>query len=534
VGFTSEAETAMVEEECLACPPLDPSVQRLKTVTTQCEWECIQYGATKMGGACVRPRSDCLTTGVSELDGVCLVTSYPWNRPGYVKTGWGVPVVSQYTGEVATTEPVVFRSLNYGVSNRHSLVLTGGATRTVPGQMCSGVLGSWSGKTYMFGALCNQSFLVYLDLSSASSSMGVLIGNSTRGWRDGFRTQALFEDELYVASGGAGRLFVLDRWNCMLREVVVWDEPGQYRNRVHTVWGVTSELGPRCFGLGSLAWPRRLWDLPGDWLAFADEDGLWQFHTGTRELARMVRESDGAFEADDLVLLEVSDDELTLALWFKGGTKWTVTAGQERCGPDWTSLAGGACSVECRRSNQKYVDQATGLCVACTQVACGVGQRAVACTGTSDAYCEACPSAAGLAYTQAGSCEGSTRRPVPPCSAGWYAASSGLYCNPCPEFSATRRAGATRVEQCRCLDGLVRREGLCVGERLYDFEENRVCATSCALPANARVVSLEVCAWECNTGYYRDTFAGFSEQCRPCLLVGATTKGDDDEPWSCE
>ena len=534
VGFTSEAETAMLQGECLVCPPLDTGVQRLKTVTDQCEWECTQYGAARMGGRCLLPRSDCLTTGVSELGGACMVTSYPWNRPGYTKTGWGVPAVSQYSGSVLASEPVAPVSLHHGVNNRHTLVLSGGLTRTIPGSMCSGVLGSWNGRAYVFGALCNQSFLVYLDLSAANSRMGVLIGSSARGWRDGFRTQALFEDELYVASGGDGRLFVLDRWNCLLREVVVWDEPGKYRNRVFTVWGVTSELGPRCFGTGALAWPRRFWDLPGDWLAFADEDGLWQFNTETRELARMVRESDGAFEADDLVFLEVSVDALTLGLWFAGGIKWTVTAGQEACGPDWTSLAGGGCSVECRQSNGEYVDPSTGACTACSSLACGVGRREVACTGDHDAYCEACPSVQGLAYTQAGSCEGTTRRPVPPCTAGWYAASSGLYCNLCPDFTETRLAGATRAEQCRCLDGLVRRAGACVGERLYDFEESRVCAASCALPAHSRLVRPETCAWECDTGYYRDTLVGFADQCRPCRLAGATTRGDDDQPWSCE
>lgn len=321
----------------------------------------------------------------------------------------------------------------------------------------------------------------------------------------------------------------------MLREVVIWDQPGAYRNRVYTVWGITSELAgglqePRCYGLGGLAGPRRFWDLPGDWLAFADDDGLWQFNTATRELAQMVRESDGQFEADELAWVEVTD-VFTLSLWFKSGVKWTVAAEQEACPSDWTSLAGGDCTVECRRSNRKYVEPSTGVCKPCTSLACGVGQEGVACSAGSDGFCQACQSVEGRVYSQAGTCESSTRRPVPPCTPGWY--SMGAYCEPCPAYTATRRPGATRVEQCKCLEGLSRRDGDCVGERLYDFREVRLCPGSCALPGNAVLTRAEKCVWECNTGYYRDTLAGFADQCRPCR-AGTETRGDDDQPWSCE
>ena len=271
--------------------------------------------------------------------------------------------------------------------------------------------------------------------------------------------------------------------------------------------------------------------MTGDWLAFADEDGLWQFNKVTRELARMVLESDGQFEADALEWVGVTD-VLELGLWFTGGVKWTVAAGRAKCPVDWTSLVGGGCVVECRRSNGMYVDMETGACRACTTLSCGVGQQAMVCTAESDGYCQACPGVLGLAYTQA-NCEATTKRPVPPCTPGWYAVASGLYCELCPEYTATRLAGAGRIEQCKCLDGLSRRDGDCVGERLNEFEETRVCAGSCPLPGNAWLVRAEACVWECNAGYYRDTWAGFADQCRPCRS-GTLTNGDDDQPWSCE
>ena len=93
------------------------------------------------------------------------------------------------------------------------------------------------------------------------------------------------------------------------------------------------------------------------------------------------------------------------------------------------------------------------------------------------------------------------------------------------------------MEQCKCLDGLVRRDNRCVGEDIYDVRE--ICPTNCEVPQNAKSVEqASLCAWQCNVGYYRDTNAGLQSQCRPCLfdsiVVQAKTRGDDDVPLSCE
>lgn len=153
--------------------------------------------------------------------------SFPWNMAGYAKTtttagGWGVVTESRVTAadvvDQAQYHYPLLASIGYGIKGRHTVTMTaGGTARTVEGRLCSVTqavrVGNWS---YAFGSLCNQSFLVYLNLSATTTTgtgLGVLIGSSARGWRDGFRTQALFESELYVAAraDSTGTVFVLDR-----------------------------------------------------------------------------------------------------------------------------------------------------------------------------------------------------------------------------------------------------------------------------------------------------------------------------------
>jgi hypothetical protein len=107
---------------------------------------------------------------------------------------------------------------------------------------------------------------------------------------------------------------------------------------------------------------------------------------------------------------------------------------------------------------------------------------------------------------------------------------------------------ASRQEQCKCVPGLTRQGGRCLATSLYAFEN--ACALGCKTPRNARLVpgGAGDCKWECNIGFYRDTLAGFDDQCRACLTREAgeleifasapvyiwRTRGDDDAPYSCE
>jgi len=596
-GRTSEPLMAASAAECVACPPLPAGANLdsdLRKAAT-CDWVCAAYGTAARGGACVSPVEVCagmrgfVRRSATVIAAGCMGTSFPWNRGGYAKTGWSAPriVMGVEAGVGAVRaqsgtmqDGVVASSLQYLVSGRHSVVVGDGAvvTRGVEGPLCSATRVKVGAYDFVVGAVCNESFLAYLNLSETRKGLGVLIGvPGTRGFRNGFRREALFEGELYVASGRpvanvngtwTPSIFVLDRWNCVVREVVLYGEPGGYLTRAYTVGGDDANLAnglglAKCSGPSALSWPRKFWALGNDWLVFADEVGLWQLDVVRRELLLMVQEAAGGFEADDLLDVDLAGDEFTVRLMFKGNTTWYISALQDRCPDDWTSMDGGDCTVECRWLSgggvaSRYVNQSSGVCVPCSTLQCGFGEVFQLCTRTTDSVCSPCPSLAGTGwvYSSVGTCDPVSWKRAPPCGVGYYAEASGRFCEICPAFTSTVRAGATDIRQCKCLPGLVRRAGRCVGTEMFEFEgvvagQPLACAAKnasdgCVAPRNANVTSTGrdvACMWECGPGFYRDTGAGWEDQCRPCLgpptaaswgVVAWTTRGDDDTRRSCE
>ena len=576
IGRTSEAGAAIYAADCLDCPTLPDGASWIAG-GVQCEWGCATAtGLEKRGGECVDIHAGlgplCKTRGFTLAvgGGNCVATGYPWNRAGYSKNGWD-PVVITGTGNnssMATAGVLAFvelqglilrsKSLPYGLRGRHTIeeVIAGSSNTivrswTVYGPICSMTRLRIGMNDFMIGAVCNQSFLVYLKLSTSNPRSGLLIGSNKRGWANGFKTQALFQSELYVTKGERGNnVFVLDRWNCMLREVVITGEPGGYLTRVYSVHGletkfVNSKLWePKCYGEGSLASPRRFWSLRFQWVVFAVDDGLYQFNTDTRELVFMDKESNLILPAESLTTVSAPDD-FTLLLGFRDGSTSIVKALETRCPPDTTSLPGGDCSTGCVLAEGRFVDQSSGLCIDCVQTACGVGQEFVPCSRTQQGYCKDCDNGDPGIFIEPGSCDKLFKRFVPPCQAGFYKDVRGSYCSQCPSLTSTVYAGAVRLEQCKCLAGLVRKNGLCVAEPLYEFEgltagSELACAVDCRLPRNARLLANTgvACGWECNMGYYHDTLAGWSDKCRPCFVANTsavvTTRGDNDSPWSCE
>lgn len=581
IGRTSKEGGAITSERCFDCPSLsddavfatfgsilaDGSSQR--DIPVQCEWICKPYMGLQIGGVCVKPKTVCLTPGFSLQTGKCVATGYPWNRPGYSKSGLlSLPVdtatlVTKNINQTvilaqASLTGVVLQStsLSFGISARHRLKISTAMNGlnvernwTIDGPLCS-LTHSWiGGYEFVIGAVCNQSFLAYLNLSDGKGArLGVLIGNANlRGWADGFRTQALFQSELHVTRGERNNtFFVLDRWNCLLREVVIYGTPGEYLTRSYTVYGLTEKLKnpafkePKCYGDDSLASPRGFWPLLDQWVAFAVDGGLYQFHMETREVV-IVAMGDDSIPTENLASVS-APDAFTLLLTFLDGSKSMVKAFEARCPPGRTSLAGGDCSIFCSLPT-RFVNQTSGECVACAVLQCGIGQEFIPCTNTQQGFCRACSNEAPGVFVEPGNCEGISKRPVPPCNAGFYKASLANYCLPCPSLSATIFKGAERVEQCKCVPGLVRKNGICVVGQLYDFEFFSVCSGTCKLPKNARRSSLgqnPACGWECNAGYYHDTLAGWNDKCRPCFFFNSSSlavpasRGDDDSPWSCE
>jgi hypothetical protein len=247
---------------------------------------------------------------------------------------------------------------------------------------------------------------------------------------------------------------------------------------------------------------------------------------------------------------------------FKDRTRWTVAPNEEPCAADFTSNKGGDCVIGCTwRADGRgyYVNKDTGACVSCIQgrlsTVCGVGEQLVECTRTAPAKCEACPlKDVGLlvkgtnwtkVYAVAGTCSEDEMRYQPPCPPGFYLGSDGRYCQTCPDpLSTTVLPGATRVEQCKCKQGLVLSAelGRCVGRDLFAYEHGACIRStvSCQVPPNATVVDTGRCKWECNTGFFKRTQSGWLDKCQACKRTTkdgggqARTRGDDDSPLSCE
>ena len=552
-GRTSEAGTALVSGECLDCPAY-PARASWTVSGVECEWYC-QLGVRR-GGTCFVEPTDCRARGytlAADGGGGCVRLAIPWARAGRRKTG--TVVERRASGGNATVGRALLSdwtagSLPYGVSGRHT-VARAGRNWTVGGAICSMTSAWLGGREYMVGTVCNTSFLVYLNLSEPGARLGVLIGRpGERGWRDGFRTEALFQDELHVANGAENRtLFVLDRWNCLLREVSIADPPGAYLTRAYTVHGLTDKFISaglaRCYGDGSLASPRTFWMLGRERAVFADDNGLWQLELATREVVNAMSEAgDAGFEADDLAGVS-APDAFSLMLAFRDGFVWVVRALEEECPDDWTSLDGGDCTTPCVWRSElggpgQFVNQSTGACVPCAGLACGVGRYQIPCTRTGPAVCASCPSLDdGKVYVKAADCTPSLRRYLPPCPAGFYLDSVAGWCEQCPRFSTTVAGGAVRPEQCKCVQGFVRRGGLCVtDDPLYEF--GLACAWNCTVPANARLLAVrdrygKACPWTCNTGFFKTPAAPLRGKCSPCVGSGvALSNGDDNSPLSCE
>jgi len=604
-GRTSEAGTALADEDCLACPAL-PAVFGEWTVfgvrASLCQWHCSV--GTQRGPACVGALQ-CGEPGRLPSDGGCATAAIPWQPAGYAKTGvegfdWTPPApvvpappsatmrrllahgpagvnatgrrLLQTMTTLASKAPFLMQGLlidtatdprstvlavtmQWGVSYRNWVVDS--ATKAwvlAPAALCSLTTGVLGGQPYAFGAMCNRSLLVWVGLQAANDGSGVLIGQPQPGWADGFRTQALFGSELYVAfSARTGTLFVLDRWNCLLREVHI-PAVGAYTTRAYTVYGLTAKFliagnpQPRCYGAGSLSAPRAFF--AGDagageaWL-FVDDAGVRQLTPETREVGLSVpaTEFPAGLTPAGVTWAEPQNGAAT-GVWVAWGTTVRAyRAAAEPCPTGWTSLAGGACTVGCPWASTggtfNYV-RADGACTRCLDqgaLGCGLGQRFVLCNATAASWCEACPALpAGVVYTMAGSCDGLAR--LPPCVAGAYL--TGWYCRPCPVYTATQLGGAVRVEQCKCLAGFRRVDGECRSQTLYTYPAGGLCAAqACPLPRNGTLLSAATCAWACAVGTYRLTTAGFADACQPCqgLPAGAryfTTAGDDDAPLSCE
>jgi len=320
----------------------------------------------------------------------------------------------------------------------------------LPGKVCSAVVGAAGDVVYL--AFCGSplvSFVMvtdYLGVGSVtydmySASTGylikrqarVLVGQDAPGNRDGMRDQAMFRGPLSIAAtSDSRRLFVADKGNCRVAEVVI-DSPGSFLTRATTI-GESA-----CFsGDFPLPYPRLMASLPGGAAAvFVTENGLVQVDSAMKRFVSVLSRSElqSALGGDPLwinVLQEGERIELHTATHVA-----VVTRNTQACPAGFVSKRGGRC-LACPQ-NTYY---SANACNPCSNVTCGPNTKRVACTDVSDARCEACTGTAAFAFRYGSGCE---IVPQYPCPAGYYGLSDCYTC------SARQLAQLPSHGVCQCL-----------------------------------------------------------------------------------
>ena len=468
VGLTSQARKATSASACVACPVVN---YELTTGDACGDWACVS-GSAKRGDLCY-DTTRCVGGGVGygyASGAGCTPGGLPWNPAGWAPTGAyvasvnstglaypyhdyfnasGVGVTGGYgyvlviSGGAAppiSAPPIsgisggaAFYTSAYGFYQRNTLVVTGKAPVAIPGRVCSAGMAGINGRSYVIMAFCNATFLSFVDLANGATRRLIGSGNATDGYVEGYRDEALFGRELYVATDGSGqRVYVNDRLNCAVRVVWIPTYPGDFLTRSYWVYGSTAGT---CYqNVGAIRLPAQLYPLLVSgalFYVFPAEDGLYQLDDATRQVQQILPIGMWPASAPALAqLLRVDPLPVftspagLLALRFQNATV-ALAAGAAPGAAGSTSTVGLACLVSCP-AGVNYVDLSTGACESCGSLQCGIGEELVPCGTYSAGACVPCPELEPLdglyprVYNLAGSCAAQNVNYVEYCRAGTY------------------------------------------------------------------------------------------------------------------
>lgn len=245
----------------------------------------------------------------------------------------------------------------------------------------------------------------------------VLIGRDEPGNRDGMRDQALFRGALSMAvTSDTRRLFVADRQNCRVVEVVV-HYPGSFLTRATTIGASGCFSGPF-----PLPYPRLMTARPGgSAFVFLSDAGLMGLDFLNRKFVTvMTRDELLAAGVREPQWITVSETGEKLELHTATHTA-LFTRLSEPCSVGYVSARGGNCMI-CPLNTYYQSNQ----CRPCsTALSCGVNSRLVPCSLTEDAKCEPCTGAAAYSFRYGSECEIIPQYPCPP---GYYGLSDCFAC----------------------------------------------------------------------------------------------------------
>lgn len=562
--YTSLPGYACSIQDCYPCP-LVTSNYMFQTRPWMCEWQCID-GYTQMGDACLPLKNivGCSGEGysISATYDACIVQPLPWQIKGSGYTNVYNQTVT-YTNNVQTSffgyNPLVVRFNNLNITAQAKPYYSSNVSNyltiynsdmplqnktkniKVPGKVCNIALDK---NMDMYLVYCNMSSIFFMPQQTLTSVR--VIGNSTSGYQEGMRDDAMFSYELYIAvysspTNQATNLLVLDTWNCVVRQVVIGPNgPGDFRTKSYWLAGNVINNFPLCND--NMAYPRFTFPLQSisspKFIAFVNsQNQLCQFHTMRKTISCPITINNQR----TLQGVQASPDSLLLTLEYTGGYTETYTHLGQKCPNDYTSIKGSDCSIYRPYNNGLlnggYYITDDGTPYDCLPVTCDIGYYSSNCLRNAPPYCVQCSipqSANGLniSFTQSGTCYYEI---VAPCPMNMYLNSNLQYCVKCPSVMYTLTTNAMSLNDCFCPKPLTKSGSDCFNMDMpylftppsknpceiyqyYDYSLSK--CISCALaPVTNKT---------CPRGYYLDS------RFNMCAICPAGTWANTTQATSCQ
>lgn len=557
---TSEANNALYASDCKPCPTVNTN-NMIITSSEMCEWNCIN-GFTKIAEICLGTTFElqnmCTGNGYSQVNGICVIRPLPFQPAGYsffnydtVSLSFSYPQVYRSTIlynpftintpllKITTTTKDYFSDMQYNNLTVNS------ERMIVPGKVCSVTVGS--GVIYV--VYCGMSIIFYLDSQRNSKR---LIGNSTNGYQEGMKNDALFESELYITYV-SDRIVVLDTFNCMIREVIVAASgPGDFRTKSYWVYGVRDGYNqPVCSGANSLNTPKRWYVLQPNYLAFVNN---YQYICQYQTINKRVLCLQNSF-TEPIVGLFATTNGYQLFIEYENSYTVMSDPGQPCPELDYISVPGGICDVSRPWNNGAFSTTdvksyyiVNGVAYECTPAICQIGEYAGLCARDGPSTCIPCivnnPNT--IRFTTVNTCDYVF---APPCPVDTYADSTYQNCIDCPDLMYTDGVNKSSIRDCKCPFPLINENNNnCVVPPntnlfpvyqpnscyMYEYKSTttNLCTSclidpcslpnigeyptqctgtmsTCTIPANSYATSMGLlnqptsCSWSCNNGYYK-------------------------------
>ena len=363
----------------------------------------------------------------------------------------------------------------------------------VPGQICSLTPDIYDNYYVVF---CNMSAIFHVDFRQGKNTR--VIGNSTSGYQEGMRDEALFSYEMYISmystnSNSEINLIVIDTWNCVIRQIVLGpDGPGDFRTKSYKIAGNVVNNFPLCDN--EINRPRFLFFLRSlrftDLFAFVNYDNVvCQMHAGTRQVVCLPSIT---VDFTNLRSIRSSSDGLSLIIEYNDGYVYAYTHTGTKCPDDYTSLKGSDCSIyrpfKGGALNEGYYIDSEGVAHECIPAACSTGQYSSNCLRNGPASCLPCVTSTSLTiqYISSGSCDYNI---LSPCPMDMYFNSVVGYCVYCPGVMYTLATNGLSINDCYCPSPLSKLDNNC-------FNVNSVYIFSVPAETSCDVYQY----WDSNTG----------------------------------